>query len=155
MADCWKEGTMGPEFSDQEVLEQARGDSAATFHLATRWARERDGSVDTWASFFGREAARTWDEMGDDAPAIDVARQAALIMAGQADMRPIELAGGASRAEVLVTGPDPEYLDSFGTSREDIDRANELIFRAIAGRRGMTLETQREDAGWRLTFARR
>jgi hypothetical protein len=56
------------DFSNEEILEQARGDSAAIWHLAARWARERDGSVDGWASFVGREFAPTWDSMGTTRP---------------------------------------------------------------------------------------
>ena len=47
------------EFTNDEILEQARGDSAAIWHAAARWARDRDGSVEAWASFMGREFAPT------------------------------------------------------------------------------------------------
>jgi len=143
------------DFNNDEILEQARGDSAAVWHLAARWARERDGSVDGWASFVGREFAPTWDSMGDDASALDVARQVGLIMAGQADMRPKELTGDASRADLLVEGPDPEYLDQAGTTTEEIDRTQQLVFAAIAERRGMTLECRRDESGFHMAFARR
>jgi len=143
------------DFSDAEILEQTRSDSAAVWHMAARWAREREGSVDGWASFVGREFAPSWDGLGDQASARDVAQQVGLIMAGLADMRPAELSGDASRAELVVEGPDPESLDSFGTRVADIDRTHELVFGAIAERRGMTLETRRDDAGLHLLFARR
>ena len=44
--------------------------------------------------------------------------------------------------------------EAFATTREDIDRANELVFRAIAEGRGMTLESRRDDAGLHLVFSR-
>jgi hypothetical protein len=142
------------DFTNEEILEQARGDSAAIWHLAARWARERDGSVDAWASFVGGEFAPTWDGFGDNASALEVARQVALIMAGQADMRPAALSGDASSAELVVEGPDPEYLEVSATTTPEIDRTHELVFRAIAERRGMTLECRRDDAGLHLVLAR-
>lgn len=143
------------DFTDGEILEQARGDSSAIWHLAARWARERDGSVDGWGAFVGRAFAPTWDEVGEHASALDVARQTALIMAAQADMRPVALSGDADQAEVVIDGPDAEFLDSFGTTMVDIDRTNELVFRAIAERRGLSLECRRDDAGLHLVFRRR
>ena len=143
------------DFTNDEILEQARGDSAAVWHAAARWSRDRDGSVDRWASFIGDQFAPTWDEMGDDASALDVARQTGLIMAGQADMQLKDLSGDASRAELLLEGPDPEYLESFGTTNAEIDRTHEIVFGAIAERRGLALECRRDNAGLHLVFERR
>lgn len=144
------------EFTNDELLEQARGNQTGIWYLAARWAKERDGSVDGWASFVGREFAPTWDEMGDDASARDVANGAALNMATTADTRPVELTGDHERAELVLEGPDQEALAGSGMTRDEIDRTNELVFRAIAERRGMTLETRRDDSGgWHLVFARR
>src|SRR6185503_17173276 len=103
------------DFSTDEILEQARGDSAALWHIAVRWARDRDGSVDDWASFVGGVFAPSWDSLGDDASALVVARQVGLIMAGQEDMRLKALTGDAVRAELVASGPDPEILEQFGT----------------------------------------
>jgi hypothetical protein len=143
------------DFSTEEILEQARGDSAGLWHVAVRWARERDGSVDDWASFVGRAFAPSWDSLGDDASALVVARQVGLIMAGQGDMRPKVVSGDAARAEMVAEGPDPEYLEQFGTTMEDIDRAQELVHAAIANGRGMTLECRRDGSDFHMTFARR
>lgn len=142
------------DFNPDELLAQARGNQTAIWHLAARWARERDGSADAWASFVGREFAPSWDDMGGDASAREVALQAAFNMATTADMRPVELTGDDSRAELLLEGPDQESLDAFATTREDIDRTNELVFRAIAEGRGMTLESRRDNAGLHLVFAK-
>ena len=142
------------DFSSEVLLEQARGNQTAFWHLALRWAREREGSSDGWAKFVGEQFAPSWDELGDGVSAFEVARLAALNMATTADMRPVRLTGDASRAEVVVEGPDDDSLSGFGTTREESDRANELIFRAIAERRGLTLEAQRDEAGLHLAFAR-
>ena len=148
-------GTVGDlDFDSDELLEQARGNQTAIWHLAARWAREHEGSVDGWASFVGREFAPSWDEMGSDASAREVAVQSALNMATTADMRPVELTGDETRAELVLEGPDQDLLDAFDTTREEIDRTNELVFRAIAEGRGMTLECRRDDAGLHLVFAK-
>jgi hypothetical protein len=148
------DGMADLDFSPDVLLEQARGNQTAFWHLGVRWARDHDGSVDAWATFVGNEFAPSWDELGDDASAHRVARLAALNMATTADMRPIEITGDESRAEVIIEGPDQEWLDQSATAREDHDRANELIFRSIAERRGLTLEARRDKAGLHLVFAR-
>ena len=142
------------DFSPEELLKQARGNQTAFWHLALAWARQRDWSVDTWAGFVGRHFARSWDEMGDDPSALQVARTAALNVATTADMRPVQLSGDESRAELVIEGPDEEWLKDFGTTLEDTDRANEMIFRAIAERRGLKHEARRDGAGLHLIFTR-
>jgi len=142
------------DFSPDVLLEQARGNETAFWHLALRWAREREGSADGWAEFVGDQFAPSWDELGDPASAIEVARLAGLNAATTADMRPVELIGDDSRAELVIEGPEDHWLSRFGTTRDESDRANELIFRAIARRRGLTLEMQRDDGGLHLVFAR-
>ena len=142
------------DFSTQDLLEQARGNQSAFWHLALRWTRERDGSVDRWAEFVGDQFAPGWDDLGDPASALRVARLAGLNIATTADMRPLELSGDDDRAEILIEGPDDEWLESWETTREESDRANELIFRKIAERRRMTLDVRRDEAGLHLVFAR-
>lgn len=142
------------DFSTEDLLEQARGNQTAFWHLALRWAREREGSVDGWAEFVGEQFAPSWDELGDPASALRVARLAGLNMATTADNRPVALTGDDDRAEVVIEGPGDEWLSGWGTTREESDRANELIFRTIAERRGLTLEATRDQAGLRLVFSR-
>ena len=142
------------DFTTEEILEQARGNLTAFFHLAVRWARERDGSVDGWASHVGEAFAPSWDEFGDDASALEVARMAGLNMATTADMRPVDLTGDESGAVLTVEGPDQEWLDNMGTTVEDVDRTNELIWVPIARRRGLAFTPEREGNLLRLTFAK-
>ena len=54
------------DFDRDEVLEQARGNQTAIWHLAARYARERDGSVDAWASLCGAAFAPSWDPVATD-----------------------------------------------------------------------------------------
>jgi hypothetical protein len=153
--DVAKEATVGDlDFDRDELLEQARSNQSAVWHLAARYAREREGSVDAWASFVGAQFAPGWDSMGDRPSARRMALQSALNMATTADMRPVDLTGDDDRAELLLDGPDQAWLDDSGTTREDIDRTNELVFRAIAEGRGLTLDCHRDDAGLHLVFAR-
>lgn len=102
----------------------------------------------------GEQFAPSWDELGNPASALRVARLAALNMATTADSRPVALTGDDDRAEVLIEGPDDDLLSGWGTTREESDRANELVFRTIAERRGLTLEATRDEMGLHLAFAR-
>ena len=142
------------DFTQEALLEQARGNQTAFWHLALRRAREQSGSVDDWARFIGEHFAPSWDELGEDVSAHEVARLCAFNLATTADMRPVRLDGDSSRAEVLVEGPEDEWLGRFGTTREESDHANEVIFRTIAERRGLTLDVWRDEAGLHIAFAR-
>lgn len=144
----------GIDFGTDELLEQARGNQTAIWHLAVRRAREREGSVEGWASYVGKDFAPSWDETGESASALDVARGAALNIATTADMRPTALEGDETRAVVTVDGPESVWTDSMGTSIEDLDRVNEIIFSAIARRRGLTLTRERTGSTFRLVFER-
>ena len=143
------------DFSSEQLREQASANQSALWHMTLRWARERDGSVDGWATFVGRLFAPSWDELGEDASALRVARIAALNLAAAADVRPVALTGDDSSAEVVIEGPDQKWLDDFGTTTEEHDRANELMFRAILDHLGMRVDARRDDAGLHLIFGRR
>ena len=141
------------DFSTERLLEQASGNQSAIFLTALRWARERDGSVDAWASFLGEQFADGWSSMRD-AGARDVARLAGLNFACSAESKFIALEGDATRAEAVVEGPDPEWLEETGVSVEDNDRATELIFGRIAETLGLSFESHRGADGLHLTFSR-
>jgi hypothetical protein len=143
-----------PDFSTEELLEQARGNQTAVWHLAVRRASEREGSVEDWASYIGEDFAPSWDEMGDDPSALDVARQAAMNIATTADMQVVDLEGDDARAVVTVDGPEQEWIDAMKTTAEDLDRVNEVIFRAIASRRGLSYSQEREGGAFRMIFAK-
>jgi hypothetical protein len=142
------------DFDRDELLEQARDNQTAIWHMAARYARERDGSVDGWASFVGAGFAPGWDPMGDRPSARRVALQSALNMATTADMHPVSVTGDDDRAELVLEGPEQSWLDDWGTTRDEIDRTNELVFRAIAEGRGLRLDFRRDDDGLRVVFAR-
>lgn len=142
------------DFTTDEVLRQAKGNSTAIWHMAVLWAKQQSGGVDAWASFVGQEFAPSWDELGDNTSAITVARLAGLNMATTADMAPVDLSGDDARAVLTIEGPDQHWLEDMGTTTEDLDRTNELIFSAIAQRRGLTLTAERNGSTLRLTFAR-
>jgi hypothetical protein len=143
------------DFTPEELREQASANQSALWHMSVRWARDRDGTVDGWATFVGGQFAPSWDELGDAPPALRVARAAALNLAAAADVRPVALTGDDSSAEVVVEGPDQQWLDDSGTTQAEHDRANELVFRAIVDHLGLTLDARRDDAGLHLVFKRR
>lgn len=131
------------EFSTERLLEQASGNQSALFFVTLRWARERDGSVDGWATFVGDQFADSWDDVRD-AGAREVARIVGLNFACSADSKFVGLEGDDSRAEAIIEGPEAEWLKQASVSIEDNDRANELIFRRIADHLGMSLEVVRD-----------
>jgi hypothetical protein len=144
----------GIDFGNDELLEQARGNQSAIWHLAIRRAREQEGSVEGWAAYIGEDFAPSWDEMGENASALDVARGAAMNIATTGDMRPTGLEGDHDRAILTIDGPESEWTEAMGTSVEDLDRANEIVFSAIARRRGLTLTQERDGGSFRLIFQR-
>jgi len=141
------------DFSTERLLEQASGNQSAIFLTALRWARDREGSVDGWASFIGEQFADGWSSMRE-AGARDVARMAGLNFACSADSKFVALEGDAARAEAVIDGPDPEWLSETGVSVEDHDRATELIFGRIAEHLGLSFESHRDLQGLHLTFSR-
>ena len=142
------------DFTDDQVLSQAKGNLTGVWHVTLRWAKEQAGGVDGWASFVGQAFAPSWDELGDNASAVTVARYAALNFATTADLKPVDLSGDKSRAELTLNGPDQETLDDLATTTEDLDRSNELIYSAIAQRRGLKLTTARTGETLKMTFER-
>jgi hypothetical protein len=144
----------GIDFGTDELLEQARGNQSAIWHLAVRRAREQEGSVDGWASYIGEHFAPSWDEMGENASALDVARMTAMNIATTADMRPTAVEGDQDRASVTIEGPESDWTEAMGTSIEDLDRSNEIIFSTIARRRGLAMTRERTGTTLRFIFER-
>jgi hypothetical protein len=58
------------------------------------------------------------------------------------------------QAVLTVDGPEQEWLDSMGTTLEELDRTNALIFGAIADRRGLSFRNEREGGTFRMIFSR-
>jgi hypothetical protein len=141
------------EFSPERLMEQASGNQSAMFIVSLAWAKQRDGSVDGWATFVGDQFADSWGEMRD-AGARDIARIAGLNFASSSDSKFVRLEGDAQRAEAVIEGPEPAWLEGTGVTRDDSDRANELIFGAIAAHLGLSLEVHRDSAGLHLIFSR-
>ena len=140
------------EFSKERLLEQASGNQSAFFLMGIRWARERDGSVDAWATFVGSQFAEGWSDLRDGG-ALKVAQMAGLNFASSADSKFIGLEGDASRADAVIDGPDADWLKESGVSREDYDRANEVIFARIAEYLGLSFVSHRDEAGLHLVFS--
>jgi hypothetical protein len=141
------------EFNADEVLRRAKGNLTAVWYVSLAWAKKQADGLESWASFIGEEFAPSWDELGDNTSALEVARQAALNFATTDDMRPVDLSGDDSRAVLSIAGPDQEWLDEGATAAE-LDRAYELVYSAIAKRRGLTLSAERTGDTLRMTFER-
>ena len=143
------------DFSADDVLRRAKGNLTAVYYVSLGWARKAANGADGWASFIGEQFAPSWDELGDNTSALEVARQAALNFATSDAMQPVDLSGDDSRAVLSISGPDQEWLDQMGATTAELDRTYELIYSAIAKRRGLTLSTERTGGTLRLTFERR
>lgn len=143
-----------PDFSTEDLLEQARGNQTAFYYLAARRAKEMEGSVERWASYVADDFAPSWDQMGDKPSALEIATQSAMNMATTADMHVVDVSGDDSRAVVTLEGPEEEWVDTMKVAVEDLDRVNEIIFAAITTRRGLTFTQEREGGSVRLTFER-
>lgn len=141
------------DFSTERLLEQASGNQSALFLIALRWAKERDGSVDSWATFMGEQFAPSWESIRNEG-AREVARSAGLNFACGAESKFAALEGDASRAEAVIEGPDAQWLEDTGVSEQDYDRANQLIFGRIAEHLGLTFAARRTGAGFHLMFSR-
>ena len=98
-------------FSDERLLEQASGNQSAMFFVGMAWAKHRDGSIDAWADFIGEQFADSWEELRDSG-ALAVARMAGLNLASSADSKLVGLEGDDWKAEILIEGPDPEWLEN-------------------------------------------
>lgn len=109
--------------------------------------------MDEWARFVGEDFAPSWDEMGDETSAREVARMAGLNIATTADMNAVDLTGDDGYAALTVEGPEQEWVDSMGTTVEELDRTTQLIFSAIAQRRGLTYSQEREGDTFRMIFS--
>lgn len=142
------------DFSTDRILSQAKGNVTGIWHVTMRWAKEQAGGLDGWATFLGEAFAPSWDELGDNTSAIEVARIAGLNFATTADLKPVGLSGDDSRAELTLTGPDQETLDEMATTTDDLDRSSELVYSAIAQRRGLKVTSARTGDTLRLTFER-
>jgi hypothetical protein len=142
------------EFSADEVLRRAKGNLTAVWYVSLAWAKKQADGPDGLASFIGEEFAPSWDELGDNTSALEVARQAALNFATTDDMQPVDLSGDDSRAVLSIAGPEQEWLDQ-GVTQAELDRAYELVYSAIAKRRGLTLSAERTGGTLRMTFERR
>jgi hypothetical protein len=141
------------EFTTERLLEQASLNHTGFFIVSLAWAKQRDGSVDGWAEFVGDQFADGWNSMRDRG-AREVARIAGLNFASSADSKFVRLEGDEQRAEAVIQGPDPDWLEGTGVTSEDSDRANEIIFRKIAAYLGLSLEVRRDDEGLHLVFSR-
>ena len=69
-------------------------------------------------------------------------------------MHVVDVTGDDTNAVVTVEGPEQEWIDAMKVAVEDLDRINEVIFVAIATRRGLTYTQERTGGNVRMTFAR-
>jgi hypothetical protein len=133
------------EYSDAELLEQARGNAQALILATVRFLEERGIPPEEWAAAIGGTFARGWgDPRPWDAGEFLDAMLTNLRALG-AEVTQAEL--GVDHAEATITGfPDPELCALFG-----VDASHAAVFHAVAAAiaapRGLRWTWQTEPGG--------
>ncbi|MDE3230031.1 MAG: hypothetical protein KGO05_09105 [Chloroflexota bacterium] len=115
-----------PTFTNDEMLEQAKGNATAIMAVTIAYLKRTGASVADWTRFTASALAAGWTEAADF-DAMQLGRVWALNIASTGGAVQ-SLQGGAQRAELIVTDwPAGELLAAFGLTREDADPTMELI----------------------------
>jgi hypothetical protein len=114
------------EYSDAELLEQARGNAQALILATLAFVQERGIPLEEWAAAIGKTFARGWgDPRPWDAGEFLDAMLTNLRALG-AEVKRAQL--GVDRAEAITSGfPDPELCALFG-----VDPSQAAVFHAAA-----------------------
>ena len=130
-----------PTFTNEELLEQARGNAAAFMLVSVAYLRQTDVSATDWTRFTASALAPGWTESANF-DAMQLGRIWALNIDSTGGTVQ-SLQGDAQRAELTVNDwPSGEILTMFGLTREDADPILEIV----------SLLTQ--DVGATATFSR-
>lgn len=139
-----------PTFTEDEILEQAKGNASAAGLALLRYAREHGETPESAARWLGTLFAPGWEEVRGQG-----ARQAAhwaglnTVSLG-ATVRAFD--GDERRADVTVAGwPGDEVLGFFGVSQEEAD-ALFSVFATVADHIGLQYRWQRDGDAVTMTF---
>lgn len=115
-----------PTFTNDELLEQAKGNAIAFMLVTLAYLKRTGGSAVDWARFAGAALAPDWADAATF-DAMQLGRIWALNFASMGGAVPA-LQGDAQRAELIVTDwPSGQVLTALGLTREDADPAMELV----------------------------
>lgn len=139
-----------PIFTNDEILEQAKGNAAAAGLALLRYAREHGETPESVARWLGTLFAPSWEDVQGQG-ARQAAQSAALnTVSLGATVQAFE--GDESRAAVTVVGwPEHEMLEAFGLSQEDGD-AMHSVFAPVADYLGLQYHWHRDGDAVTMTF---
>lgn len=115
-----------PTFTNQELLEQAKGNAVAISLVTLAYLKRTGASAAEWTRFAASALASGWREAADF-DAAQLGRIWALNFASTGgDVQSLQ--GDGSRAELVVRDwPSGEFLAALGLTREDADPLLELV----------------------------
>lgn len=115
-----------PTFTNDELLEQAKGNATAFMLVTLAYLKRTGGSATDWTRFAASALASGWTEAANF-DAMQLGRVWALnfVSTGGVAQSP---QGDAQRAELIVSDwPSGEFLGMLGLTREDTDPTMELV----------------------------
>lgn len=115
-----------PTFTNDELLEQAKGNATVIMLVTLAYLKRTGGSIADWTRFAATALAPGWVEAANF-DALQLGRIWALNLASTGGAVQ-SLQGDAQRAELVVQDwPSGEFLTALGLTREDADPATDLV----------------------------
>lgn len=115
-----------PTFTNDELLEQAKGNATAVMLVTLAYLKRTGGSIADWTRYAATALAPGWAEAANF-DALQLGRIWALNLASTGGAVQ-SLQGATQRAELVVQDwPSGEFLTLLGLTREDADPFMELV----------------------------
>ena len=131
-----------PEFSTDQLLEQAQGNITAIILGTLAYLKAHSLSSEEFIAFMGKLVAPGWEEVkgqGARAAMKYIARNASTTGAGLAS-----ISGDENQAEVVLTNwPSTTDLEVFGVTQEEVDAFAWAIYHPVAAYLNLHYEWQR------------
>jgi hypothetical protein len=109
-----------PTFTPKQITEMAQENANAFALASVAFLRERDISIDEFATYIGRCFAPGWEEMRGKT-AREVAHLTALNMAS-VGAEVLSLTGDGSQAHLVIADwPSKDFCEFFSLSQSDVD----------------------------------
>jgi hypothetical protein len=136
------------EFTNDEVLQQAKMNAQALFVVALGYVKEKRLPLDEFWSFVGQKLTFGWDMLRGRGARVAMHTFALNMVSVGGTLESIS--GDEARAEAVIADwPSPDLLQAFGVSPGDVDHMYE-VFRPIAELLELEYEWRRQ--GDRVTL---
>ena len=142
----------GPEFTSEQLYEQAQGNATAFILSTISFCKEQHYPIEEWVTHVGNLFASGWESVkGQGAKA---ALEAAVLNFVSVGGSLRSFSGDDSKAEAILTDwPPSDLLEVFGLTIEDVDAFND-IFAPIATWLHLHYTWHREGNQLTITFMR-